>query len=81
MEPDAYDRALARTRRERDKITDADITTVCELIATGQSYVPVPRCGLVLLECVFLGLIDDPTRAVPTLTPAGHRRAQGEGLR
>jgi hypothetical protein len=58
-------------------ITDDEITHVCELIATGQSYVPVPRCGRVLLACMHLGLFDDPTRAVPTLTPAGLARAEG----
>jgi hypothetical protein len=63
-------------------ITDDEITNVCELIASGQSFVPVKRCGLVLLECLYLGLIDDPTRAVPTLSPAGHARAKrGELLR
>lgn len=52
-------------------ITDEEVAHVCELIAAGKSYVPVPRCGLVLLECMVRGLIDDPSRAVPTLTPAG----------
>lgn len=67
---------------EPDPITEDEITNVCELIATGRTFVPVPRCGLVLLECMHLGLFDDVTRAVPTLTPRGVERAKaGELLR
>lgn len=58
-------------------VTDDEITHVCELIATGQTYVPVPRCGMILRACMDLGLIDDPSRAVPTLTPAGLERGRG----
>lgn len=64
-----------------DPITDAEIDNVCELIATGRSFEPVPRCGAVLLECCYLGLFADTRRAVPTLSPTGVARARrGGGL-
>lgn len=63
-------------------ITETEITNVCELIYTGRTFEPVRRCGLVLLECCHLGLFDDTSRAVPTLSAAGIARAQrGELLR
>lgn len=65
-----------------DPITDEEIDNVCELIAAGRSFEPVKRCGLVLLECCYLGLFVDTTRAVPTLSPLGLERARrGELLR
>lgn len=59
-----------------DIITEDEITNVCELIAAGRTFEPVPRCGLVLLECTYLGLFDDTSRAVPTLSAAGLERAK-----
>lgn len=63
-------------------ITETEITNVCALIFTGRTFEPVPRCGLVLLECCRLGLFEDTTRSVPVLSPAGVARAhRGELLR
>lgn len=66
--------ARSKMKSMDDGIDEDEITLVCHLIATGQTYVPVPRCGRILLACIYRGLIDDPTRPVPTLTPAGWAR-------
>lgn len=67
---------LATPLSPPDDITEDEITNVCELIATGRSFEPVKRCGLVLLECCYRGLFSDTRRAVPVLSPAGEARAR-----
>lgn len=55
-------------------VSEAEIDHVLSLIREGRTMEPVPRCGLVLIECYHRELLTEFWRSVPVLTPAAEAR-------